>query len=149
MIFTFFLHLKISWVVYLSLVSLVLPYFFGNKMAACLHAAAPLCPNWMVFSFFWVPKQCICSFSLHLLIYRHTYSCEFLLNIQRAIFTVIDPAVTKELRDCGLLQRPAQPPSPTPAFSPHRGAYKAPIPAPHRSLWPHNSYANASIETTG
>ncbi|KAK0155269.1 hypothetical protein N1851_002403 [Merluccius polli] len=88
-------------------------------MAARKHAAAPLSPVRSVFlCFLCYASTCICLSSSRPLKLRRTYSREFLFAIDRTTLTDINPADAEELRDCGLLQRPALPPTPTTATSP-------------------------------
>ena len=59
---------------------------------------------------------------LHVL--KRTYSREFLLDLGRTTFLELNSTHEGELRDSGLLRRPAPPPTPTPAPRPQWKRHK-------------------------
>ncbi len=81
-----------------------------------------LSPDRTVFScFLSCELQCFCTYSSRLLVFKRTYSREFLLYVGRTTFLELNSAHAKELRDLGLLRRPT--PSLT-ASRPQRRRYK-------------------------
>ncbi len=94
-------------------------------MVACVHAAASLSPNRMVFSCFLSCKsQCFCTSSSRLPVFKRAYSREFMLDVGRITFLEINSAHAVELQDLGLLQRPTPSLTPTTASRPQRRRYK-------------------------
>lgn len=69
-------------------------------------------------------SQCFCSSSLRLPVFKRKYSREFLLNVNRTSFHKLNPVQEEELRDYGLLRRPATSPTPSPAPRPQWRQHK-------------------------
>ncbi len=94
-------------------------------MTVRAHAVASLSPDRTVFSCFLSCKsQCFCTSSSRLPVFKRAYSREFLLDVGRITFLVLNSVHAEELRDLGLLRRPTPSPTPTTASRPQRRLYK-------------------------